>query len=207
MPYDYTCERCGQPFTRAKQLTKSGEVHQFCSAHCRIEKRKPIVVDDTTALLPLSGGKTSLISPEDAVWVAEFNWKSTKEGYVVRRARSWENSPVTTILLSREILKAPKGMTVDHINHNTLDNRRGNLRLATGSQNNGNMRVRSGSQTGYKGVHKAKKKNRYIAHIGRDGKRAVYLGCFTSAEDAARAYDKAAFEQWGEFAHLNFPRD
>ena len=95
---------------------------------------------------------------------------------------------------------------VDHINHNGLDNRRENLRLANQSLNNGNQRPRSGGSSKFKGVCWHKRGQKWQATIAFNSKRRG-LGLFESEIDAAKAYDRAAREQWGEFALTNFPEE
>ena len=90
---------------------------------------------------------------------------------------------------------------VDHINGNTLDNRKSNLRKTDNSTNHMNQSVRSDNKSGFKGVSKHGKK--WHARIGRDGK--LFIGSFSTPEEAARAYDAKAIELFGEFARLNFP--
>lgn len=97
---------------------------------------------------------------------------------------------------------------VDHINGNGLDNRRANLRMARSTQNvvNSGPRRRglrtSVRPSGYKGVSFDKVSNRWKAQIMVDGKNHN-LGRFVSPEEAARVYNAAAQEAWGEFAFLN----
>jgi HNH endonuclease len=91
---------------------------------------------------------------------------------------------------------------VDHIDHNGLNNRRSNLREATKAQNAANERKRPGCSSRYKGV--IWQANRWAARI-EVGDEKRYLGRFISEEAAARAYDAAAREGFGEFACLNFP--
>lgn len=89
---------------------------------------------------------------------------------------------------------------VDHINHDGLDNRRSNLRPATTKQNVRNSRSRPGSSQ-YKGVDLFRGV-KWRATIRVDGKKK-HLGLFVDEKDAARAYNKAALELFGEFACLN----
>jgi hypothetical protein len=98
------------------------------------------------------------------------------------------------------------GDYLDHEDHNGLNNRRSNLRVATPSQNNRNRKkiVRPCSSP-YKGVHLHKATGKFRARIAVDGKN-ISLGLFESQDDAARAYDEAARKHHGEFAALNFPR-
>lgn len=106
--------------------------------------------------------------------------------------------------LARLIVDAPEGLVVDHINGNPLDNRRENLRLCTVKENNWNRRRRIGGSSRFKGVSRAG--NRWKAIIWPNGSQK-YLGSYADPEEAARAYDRAAAEEYGEFACLNFPGD
>lgn len=65
-------------------------------------------------------------------------------------------------------------------------------------------RLRSSNTSGYLGVSLKKDTGTFIAYIRVDGKRK-YLGAFTDAESAARAFDEAARAAWGQHAPLNFP--
>ena len=108
----------------------------------------------------------------------------------------------------RVVMGNPKGMDIDHINHNSLDNRKENLRICTRSQNCANKKVRRDSRSGYKGVCVRKGGKRFLAYIGDPNtpatqKRQIKLGTYGTAEEAALAYKKAALEMYGEFAFLN----
>ena len=133
--------------------------------------------------------------------------------------------------MHRLVMGNPEGMCVDHINGDTLDNRKENLRICTKSQNSMNKRLRSDSQSGYKGVYEVKKPNkhkyiskktgettfhyhmpkkRFQAYIADPDtpakkKRHIKLGNHATAIEAAMAYDKKAIEIQGEYARLNFP--
>lgn len=109
----------------------------------------------------------------------------------------------TTLYLHREILGAVKGDVVDHINGDTLDNRRANLRFATHSGNVANS-SRPKPSSGFRGVHPIHRSSSFSARIRENGIYR-YIGCFPTAEAAARAYDEAASRVFGEFATLNFP--
>lgn len=91
----------------------------------------------------------------------------------------------------------------DHINGNGLDNRRANLRPADPSLNQAN-RIHLSGRSGFRGVTLHKMTGRWQAAICvRRVQR--YLGLYGSPEEAARAYDTAAIEAFGEYARPNFP--
>jgi hypothetical protein len=93
---------------------------------------------------------------------------------------------------------------VDHKDGDPCNNRRSNLRIATSSDNGAN-RKRTWAASGYKGVYSHG--DRWRAQITKDQRRR-HLGLFNTPEEAARAYNSAAGELFGEFAHLNIiPKD
>lgn len=98
-----------------------------------------------------------------------------------------------------------ENLMIDHINGNRLDNRRENLRMCNGSQNAANSRkTTSLTSSKYKGVTWSKQSKCWLATIKIDGV-LNHLGSFKSEDEdkAAVAYNKAALEAWGEFAHIN----
>lgn len=88
---------------------------------------------------------------------------------------------------------------IDHINRNRSDNRISNLRLATGTQNQGNRDVDRANKSGFKGVSWNRRRNKWVAQLG--GARR-YLGQFDNPKLAAKIYNEAAKEYFGEFACL-----
>jgi hypothetical protein len=93
-------------------------------------------------------------------------------------------------------------MQVDHINGNTLDNRKENLRICTQNQNGKNRLLNKNNVSGYKGVTYKKANKLWCAQIVVNYHK-MYLGLFTTAEAAALAYNEAAKKYHGEFAKLN----
>jgi len=113
-----------------------------------------------------------------------------------------------TTKLHRLIINAPKGMHADHINGNTLDNRKENLRLCTCAQNQWNRGPNKNNKSGFKGVSTrarfAGKSKPWKAAI-MVNRKTIQIGFYATPEEAARAYDIKAKELHGEFAYLNFP--
>lgn len=95
------------------------------------------------------------------------------------------------------------GVDVDHINGNSLDNRRCNLRVCTRSQNTMNKRKHKDGIQKYKGITFRKDNQKYQAQIMLNGKR-ITIGCFDTDIEAAKAYDNFARRYFGEFAKTNF---
>lgn len=102
--------------------------------------------------------------------------------------------------MQNTIMNPVKGMIVDHIDHNGLNNQRSNLRVCTISENNQNRRPKKGKN--YLGTKFVKSTNKWHAIL-----RTKFIGTFLSEIEAAKAYDKAAKEKFGEFAYLNFPNE
>ena len=105
-------------------------------------------------------------------------------------------------LLHRAILDAPSGVLVDHVDGDGLNNVRSNLRLATVHENGWNRRLDRDNNTGLKGI--VRQRDAWRASIRVKGKLHS-LGCHATAQEAARAYDAAAFRFYGPFARPNFP--
>jgi hypothetical protein len=108
-----------------------------------------------------------------------------------------------SITMHRMLLGYP-AVEVDHQDGNGLNNRRGNIREAIGAGNKQNTALHSDSTSGYKGV--SQKRNRWRSRIFHNGKE-IYLGSYVDAQEAARAYDRAALVHFGDFARLNFPQE
>lgn len=147
-----------------------------------------------TKEITLTNGKVALIDDEDFEKLNEFNWYFRKEGYAVSNTKH---------LMHRLVMNAPKGYQVDHINLNKLDNRKSNLRLANASTNKANDGLRANNTSGYKGVQCMRgRKKPWMSRIKVNYKN-IYLGYYYTPEEAARAYNEAAYIYFGEYARLN----
>lgn len=154
--------------------------------------------------IPLTRGQVALVDDADYESLAAHKWFAHPGRHTFYAARNSPRPNRHTILMHHEIMggKPPDGFEFDHINGAGFDNQRSNLRRVTNVQNHMNRNSPGGSSS-FKGVgwHKAAKK--WQAGIRIDSKRK-YLGLFTLEEDAARAYDAAALEHFGEYARPNF---
>ncbi len=158
-------------------------------------------------LVPNARGLRLIVSPVDAERVLARRWviNPYSSGTWDAGQNYWVKGKMKRVALSRFIMNAPAGLQVDHINGNRLDNRRCNLRLAT-PQENGRNKPSLGGKSKFKGVTRNSQSKNWRAYIVVD-RRQFHLGSFESEEAAARAYDNAARERFGEFACLNFPTD
>ncbi len=161
--------------------------------------------------IQLTQGQVALVDDEDFEELSRFKWFAQwdreSRTYYARRQVRHEDGRQRAISMHRAVTGADPHQKVDHINHNGLDNRRGNLRTCTSSQNLRNMRKRGGCSSRYKGVYYADDTGRWRAYITEPRASGIgrrrHLGYFNSEQDAAGAYDRAARELFGEFALLN----
>jgi len=162
--------------------------------------------------IPLTKGYVTVVDDEDYERLSEQSWWAlvapNDRVYAVRSASRVERMVglPRNVYMHREILGVVMNSSqdVDHHNHDGLDNQRANLRLCSRSNNHANRRKIRGVSR-YKGVQWDKSRGQWLAKI-KVNRRHQNLGRFSNEADAARAYDRAASEQWGEFACLNFPR-
>ena len=199
------CEYCGKPFVSRTGTNRT----RFCSKTCvnrgkmgrTLAMDTPYDLGNGTAVVFLGNARTALIDSDDIPRVSERGWIISKGDS--RPDYVSGSSGGKAVYLHRFVMNAQKGDIVDHINHDTMDNRKSNLRFATHRDNVANQRVRQGG-TGYKGGQIRCDGKKWVARIQVD-RKGHYLGSFTTPEDAARAYDEAAILHFGEFALLNFP--
>ena len=154
--------------------------------------------------IPLSRGMVALVDPVDFRRVIKHKWCLSPAGKHLYAATAMRvDGKRRMVRLHRFIMDATKDVYVDHTDGDGLNNTRENLRIATNSQNQMNRAVRGGGTSKFKGVtwHTARSKWAAQIHVN---KKHIHLGLFTNEEEAARAYDRAAIEQFGEFARTNF---
>jgi hypothetical protein len=126
-------------------------------------------------------------------------------GYRITPSDGARRARKKTILLHRVIMNPSPGYVVDHKNHNTLDNRKANLRVCTPLENARNIRGKKNSACKYKGVHKSGKYTWTAQIRATEEAKTKCIATCPSPEEAALAYDAEAIKRHGEFACLNFP--
>lgn len=150
----------------------------------------------------LTRGEYAIVDDEDFEKVSKFIWFATGDGRGHIYARRNANSLSQISALHNMIIDVPSGYIIDHINGNTLDNRKENLRVATYRQNSLNKGFAHNRKV--KGVSWIKKNKAYRAYI-TPYRRQRHIGCFKKLDDAKRAYDVEAIKEFGVWARLNFP--
>jgi HNH endonuclease/AP2 domain len=155
--------------------------------------------------IQLTNGHVAMVD-DDFERINTFEWyahwdRSTDAFYAVRNSITI-NGKRRTICMHREVMAAKTGEQVDHINHDALDNRKENLRVCSSSQNHANQRMRVNNTSGFKGVSWNNARGKWRASLGADGKTR-HIGLFTTALEAAIAYDTEARKTFGEFALTN----
>lgn len=148
-----------------------------------------------------------LVDDDVVDMLLNYTWyvKKKPQNIYARAYVKKPNGKLQQIFMHRLILGIDKepSKQCDHINHNGLDNRRENLRIATSFQNQGNKRKTQLSASSlYKGVSWDTQKKLWVAEIGCNYKH-IKIGRFKIEKDAASAYNEAAKKQFNEFAFLN----
>jgi hypothetical protein len=165
-----------------------------------ISNLQPPFDPSVDALLPLREGLFGVVSQVDLTpELLECVW------YILRTPSGLQYIQSRAGLLHRRLLKSTRKQLVDHRNHNGLDNRRCNIRPSTYSLNAANARPPRQGASRFKGVTFDRSRNLWLARLYQGKKRTLFRQRFASEVEAARAYDFAALEHFGEHTLLNLP--
>lgn len=142
--------------------------------------------------------KQFIFDVDDYEKVSKYHWYEETNGYIRSSGKRKEDK----ISLHRLIMGFPENIGIDHINHNTFDNRKSKLRIATTSQNAMNSVKRSNNTSGMTGVVWVKNRNNWKAEI-KVNDETIYLGSFDKFEDAVKARKEAEEKYFGAFSYDN----
>jgi AP2 domain-containing protein len=155
--------------------------------------------------IPLTQGKVTVIDFEDFEKVRLYKWHAQRVNnhWYARAYTGRENKKSQLTYLHKFLCNGEQD--TDHRDGDGLNNQRRNLRACSKSENQRSVRrKKDGATSKFRGVSLCRQTNRWRAQIYY-GRRQHVLGRYDNAENAARAYDAAAKEYFGEFASLNFP--
>lgn len=139
-------------------------------------------------------GRFAILDKRDYQMISKHTWfvrnNRNKYFYAARKDKG------KIIMMHRIINQTPIGMETDHINHNTLDNRRNNLRTVTHSKNQMNREINSNNVSGKSGVCWIDRFKKWVVHININKKKTT-LGYYKNFEDAVLVRTKAERVYYG----------
>lgn len=148
--------------------------------------------------IPVFDGAEALVDSGDYDRMMKYKWHLSSKGYAIRSVPG-KSSGIT---MHRMIMDPPKGVMVDHINGQVLDNRRSNLRIVNALQNAQNRKKNVRSRSMYKGVSWKVANGKWQARIRVENKQ-FHIGLYDTELEAAVAYNNAAKLQHGVYSRLN----
>jgi hypothetical protein len=163
--------------------------------------------DQSYRFIPLTQGQKAIVDTSDFEFLNTWNWSANYDPKMRSfYARAWDIQSHKIINMHRLLLGCTNNKERgDHINHDTLDNRRHNLRKCTHAANCKNQRKSINSPWKYKGAYWRRDMQKWHAKFSINGK-AIHLGYYLTEIEAAKMYDAAAKKYYGAFAALNFPQ-
>lgn len=158
--------------------------------------------------IPLTKGLACMVDDEDFEILSQYRWITLKGKHTHYAHRMIQpdgtKASRTSTLMHRQILNVLKGMVVDHIDGNGLNNTRANMRICTYSENLGYQRtLRKNKTSRFKGVSWNTQNEHWVSNI-QVNKKYMHIGAFDDETEAAKAYDAMSMRHFKEFAYTNF---
>lgn len=197
MTHRQFCEYCAKPLARKEQI-------RFCSVACAgLARRKGNVIytfssDGQIGYGRLLTGEMFQFDCEDFYKIKNTMWYRSVQGahgeiYVI---------DCNGNKIQETILEIPEGLYVDHINLDTLDNRKSNLRFCNHRENLCNRNLQSNNTSGISGVHWNKNRRTWYARVKYYGQE-IHLGAYHSFQEAVQARNEGMKWLYGEFGRYN----
>lgn len=150
-------------------------------------------------------GIETIVDDEDVAFVFSKSWqimRSCNRIYFQHRYLDKIEHRYKAYTLHRALMGLPgKGLYVDHIDNNPLNNSKTNLRICNAAQNAWNRKKESSNTSGYKGVSYHAKSRKWRANI-RVNKKLLSLGLYDTKEKAHQAYCTASIKYHGEYSRI-----
>lgn len=184
---------------------------------CRVcqcnNKRSPIIDDvfiidgDRCRRIPLTQGQYAIVDECDydsligTRWYAQ--WAPNTNSFYAKAIGIRRGSGYLRVAMHRIVADIQSDRLGDHVNGNTLDNRKRNIRPSNNSENTSNSKLSTKNTSGFRGVSWNRWRRGWHSYIRID-KKLIHLGFYATAEEAAQVRDTAAIRYHGQFATLNF---
>lgn len=174
---------CGNVFCSQSRKIREG-LTRSCGCLAKDLKKHPnrYEFEGDKGICYFNTGGFFIFDKEDYDKIKDLTWQRLSTGYVMNQQFGGKAT-----MVHRLIMDCPEGMVVDHINHNTLDNRKCNLRICTSYQNLCNHKAKGYSK---------EKSGKYRAYLGK-----IHLGNFNTEKEAIKARKEAELKYWGEYAY------
>lgn len=189
------CEFCGKYFKKDSWGIRHSK-HHYCSKECAVQAKRKLNTffkagkfyimevrkPNTDKMLAVLIDEQSKSKIENSYWGATYS--DDIENYYIHTRIQDQQKRYHKIFLHRLLTNCPTGLTVDHINHNTLDNRLRNLKVCTQAENNYNKPfLQSNNKTGYRGISFYNRDCLYVVRLRID-KKDIVIGRFKTLEQA-----------------------
>lgn len=156
------------------------------------ERTNTYEINGDVLIITTAKGEIILADAEEYDRLSQHSWCVSKTGYAVATIHR------RVVKLHRFLLNlTDKGQLIDHINHNTLDNRKRNLRICTSSQNAKNTSPVHGE--GHLGIRRTRF-GKYNVRITCDRKQ-MHIGNYDTLEEAIQARIEAERKYHGEYGY------